>query len=63
VHAESGEAAGDEEGRGIIPRAAEFIFKAIATHNQDIKCELTVSMVEIYNDRLRGALSLQICSI
>ena len=45
------------ENKGIVPRACDEIFKRIARLQADtskrIECRVTVSMIEIYNERVQ----------
>ena len=45
------------ENKGIVPRACEEIFKRIAVLQADttkrVECQVTVSMIEIYNEKVQ----------
>ena len=46
------------ENKGIVPRACDEIFKRIEklkteTTDKQIECQVTVSMLEIYNERVQ----------
>ena len=45
------------ENKGIVPRACEEIFKRINDYKNDtakrIECQVTVSMIEIYNEQVQ----------
>ena len=45
------------ENKGIVPRACDEIFKRIATLQADetkrIECQVTISMIEIYNEKVQ----------
>lgn len=45
------------ENKGIVPRACEEIFRRIAEFRNDttkrIECQVTVSMIEIYNEQVQ----------
>ena len=45
------------ENKGIVPRACEEIFKRIdelhANTEKRIECQVTVSMIEIYNEKVQ----------
>lgn len=46
----------DEVNRGIIPRMVEGIFNKIETAPEDIEFTVKVSMIEIYNEKIRDLL-------
>lgn len=41
--------------RGIIPRASEVIFERIEANTTDVTFKVEASMMEIYNERVKGA--------
>ena len=45
------------ENKGIVPRACDEIFKRITKLKEDtskiIECQVTVSMIEIYNEKVQ----------
>jgi hypothetical protein len=44
--------------KGIIPRACEVIFQRIDANDSDIVFKVEASMMEIYNERVKGMFSL-----
>lgn len=42
--------------KGIIPRASEVIFERIDSSDADVTFKVEASMMEIYNERVKGAL-------
>ena len=46
----------DLENRGIIPRMVEGIFTKIEAAADDIEFTVKVSMIEIYNEKIRDLL-------
>jgi hypothetical protein len=55
----------DDDFRGIIPRAVEYIFSALATQETNIDYRLSCSFLEIYNDAIRdlGKVYLVACGL
>lgn len=41
--------------KGIIPRASEVIFERIEANPTEITFKVEASMMEIYNERVKGA--------
>lgn len=46
--------AAQEDGKGIIPRAIETIFDALRRLPPQVEVDVTVQMVELYQDKVRG---------
>jgi len=46
----------DDENKGIIPRMVEGIFQKIESAPEDIEFTVKVSMIEIYNEKIRDLL-------
>jgi len=46
----------DDENRGIIPRMVGGIFNKIESAPEDIEFTVKVSMIEIYNEKIRDLL-------
>lgn len=40
--------------KGIIPRASQVIFQRIGENTSDISYKVEASMLEIYNERVKG---------
>jgi kinesin family protein 5 len=47
----------DPETQGIIPRMVKSVFNKIENASEDIEFTVKVSMVEIYNERIKVTLS------
>eukprot|EP00360_Condylostoma_magnum_P000774 CAMPEP_0168314124 /NCGR_PEP_ID=MMETSP0210-20121227/6516_1 /TAXON_ID=40633 /ORGANISM="Condylostoma magnum, Strain COL2" /LENGTH=87 /DNA_ID=CAMNT_0008279145 /DNA_START=327 /DNA_END=590 /DNA_ORIENTATION=+ len=47
----------DPDARGLIPRAASFIFECVNNSDEGIEWTLTCSMLEIYREELKDLLS------
>lgn len=43
----------DEQLKGIIPRVVNYLFDFINNSNDDIEYTIKVSMIEVYNEKLR----------
>ena len=56
THTMLGPSIDDNEQKGIIPRMVEGIFNRIETAPEDIEFTVKVSMIEIYNEKIRDLL-------
>lgn len=53
----------DVKDRGVIPRAANLIFEAVANQQSDAEFTLKCSMIEIYKETIRDLLDGEKCNL
>lgn len=57
THTMLGPSIDDDENKGIIPRMVQGIFEKIESAAEDIEFSVKVSMIEIYNEKIRDLLN------